>query len=403
MTSTRLRHPPRAKPDTDSVESSRDTDNASAGSEADRMSTKRHRDTERVREEVSTFPGFVPPPPGAPRYVQVSKVLLGCILVPVRFIICVSIALTFCGIAQLLFIGQADSQLRGWRRAFMEPYARLCARVILFFCGYHWIHQTGSLATAESWTDILVFMAQGQGCFGFIAKAPIADAPIVGYAAKALNVVFVTRNCNKSCQTAAEELKTRMLDASLPRVIVFPEGTTTDGTVLLKYRAGAFRAGLPVQPCLIEYPHKWYTQSWDSQRFWQHMFRIMSTPHNKVSLTFMPVYTPSEEEVQDPYLYGDRVRQSMREEWNTVASRPVSLSPLTVKEKMVYTEYREGAFCWEECLERVAAIARGEACKCSDTTTQSPYGKGPPPTLQTDTAAGIDRVAVADTVLEVVE
>lgn len=36
-------------------------------------------------------------------------------------------------------------------------------------------------------------------------------------------------------------------------LVVFPEGTTTNGRFLLHFRIGAFRAGLPVQPVLLSY------------------------------------------------------------------------------------------------------------------------------------------------------
>ena len=36
-------------------------------------------------------------------------------------------------------------------------------------------------------------------------------------------------------------------------IVVFPEGTTTNGTALTTFKSGAFVAGRPVQPILIRY------------------------------------------------------------------------------------------------------------------------------------------------------
>ncbi|GIQ85105.1 hypothetical protein KIPB_006728, partial [Kipferlia bialata] len=258
--------------------------------------------------------------------------------------------------------------LSGWRWVIMEPVARYLSRSILFVCGYHWIRVKGSpappcppyqslppiVANHQSWTDIMVFIS--LGCYGFIAKQSVSKAPLVGYMARVMNVVFVKRDDPNSRGSATAALRERMCSPTLPRVVVFPEGTTTDGSCLLQYRAGAFRAGIPIQPCLIRYPHRWYAQSWDSQPFTSHLIQRLSSLHNQVSVTFMPVYQPSPEEIEQPFLYASNVRDRMRDMWSRVNGRDISLSPLSVKEKLIYQSYREGEYDWEECLRRYAVL-----------------------------------------------
>lgn len=36
-------------------------------------------------------------------------------------------------------------------------------------------------------------------------------------------------------------------------ILLFPEGTTTNGNFLLRFRTGAFIAGVPVQPTIVKY------------------------------------------------------------------------------------------------------------------------------------------------------
>lgn len=36
-------------------------------------------------------------------------------------------------------------------------------------------------------------------------------------------------------------------------ILLFPEGTTTNGDYLLPFRTGAFIAGVPVQPTILKY------------------------------------------------------------------------------------------------------------------------------------------------------
>ena len=38
-----------------------------------------------------------------------------------------------------------------------------------------------------------------------------------------------------------------------PQLLIFSEGTTTNGTHLARFRAGGFRPGVPVQPVTIKY------------------------------------------------------------------------------------------------------------------------------------------------------
>ena len=49
---------------------------------------------------------------------------------------------------------------------------------------------------------------------------------------------------------------------SFPRVLLFPEGTTTNGRFLISFQHGAFIPGYPVQPVVVRYPHVHFDQSW---------------------------------------------------------------------------------------------------------------------------------------------
>lgn len=47
-----------------------------------------------------------------------------------------------------------------------------------------------------------------------------------------------------------------------PRVLLFPEGTTTNGRVIISFQLGAFIPGYPIQPVIVRYPHVHFDQSW---------------------------------------------------------------------------------------------------------------------------------------------
>lgn len=49
---------------------------------------------------------------------------------------------------------------------------------------------------------------------------------------------------------------------TFPRMLLFPEGTTTNGKVLISFQLGAFIPGHPIQPVIVRYPHVHFDQSW---------------------------------------------------------------------------------------------------------------------------------------------
>jgi len=93
----------------------------------------------------------------------------------------------------------------------------------------------------------------------FLAKASLRDLPIYGTILKGIGVEFVERSSPQSRADAVAALVRRATDRSRPPIVVFPEGTTNSGALPFRpFRAGAFRAGVPVRPVAIDYgPDAW--------------------------------------------------------------------------------------------------------------------------------------------------
>lgn len=61
-----------------------------------------------------------------------------------------------------------------------------------------------------------------------------------------------------------------------PRVLLFPEGTTTNGKFLISFQLGAFIPAYPIQPVIVRYPHVHFDQSWyDVPSFFDSFFHRM--------------------------------------------------------------------------------------------------------------------------------
>ena len=109
-----------------------------------------------------------------------------------------------------------------------------------------------------SYADIPVLGALLEG--SFVAKAEVADWPLFGLCARISRTVFVDRNPRLALRQA-DLLRERLTAGD--NLILFPEGTSSDGNFVLPFRSALFGAasvrvgGRPVtvQPVSVAYTH----------------------------------------------------------------------------------------------------------------------------------------------------
>jgi lyso-ornithine lipid O-acyltransferase len=98
-----------------------------------------------------------------------------------------------------------------------------------------------------SWKDIMVLGAVAD--VAYIAKAEVADWPIFGILAKLQKTIFVVREEKRRTGDQVNEIAARMAGGEI--VVLFPEGTTSDGNRLLPIKSslfGAAAAAVPLVP-----------------------------------------------------------------------------------------------------------------------------------------------------------
>jgi 1-acyl-sn-glycerol-3-phosphate acyltransferase len=104
-----------------------------------------------------------------------------------------------------------------------------------------------------SYVDIVVFAAV-HPCV-FVSKAEIASAPVLGWMTTMSGAVYVARGHGGSAMKARKGMQA-VVDAGLP-VVFFPEGTTSNGSGLLKFHSGllaqVLEGGAPITAAHIEY------------------------------------------------------------------------------------------------------------------------------------------------------
>src|ERR1700730_8245652 len=93
-------------------------------------------------------------------------------------------------------------------------------------------------ANHVSWLDILVLFSVEPVCF--LAKREVEAWPVVSAFARLQETVFVDRQRRRTIPAANVAMAQRML-AGRP-VLLFPEGTTSDGSALSKFHTSHFAA-----------------------------------------------------------------------------------------------------------------------------------------------------------------
>jgi lyso-ornithine lipid O-acyltransferase len=111
------------------------------------------------------------------------------------------------------------------------------------------------LANHVSWLDIPVLA--GASGTAFVAKAEVAQTPVIGWLAGLNRTVYVQREARMDVAGQINAVKEALADNWA--VTIFPEGTTTDGRSLLPFKSSMLKIleppppGVMVQPVLIDY------------------------------------------------------------------------------------------------------------------------------------------------------
>lgn len=140
-------------------------------------------------------------------------------------------------------------------------------------------------------------------------------------------------------------------ETTIPPLIVFPEGTTTNGFAMCEFRTGIFTSGLPIRPVAIRFPFRHFNPSWESIYFTEHIIRSMTQIVNWAEILIMPVYIPSPEEINSPKTYASNVQRVISQCLN------LQVLPLTRRHKFVYHDFLLGKLTEQEALDRASIIS----------------------------------------------
>jgi len=158
------------------------------------------------------------------------------------------------------------------------------------------------VANHLSYIDVLVLSAE-MPCF-FVAKMEIGGWPFFGRAARSGGTIFVDRGSAESAKSVAEQMKERLMLSIPVPVLLFPEGTSTDGSGVIRFHSRlidpAASLGVPITAAAIRYtihdgtPERelcWY----GNETFVNHLWKVLGVGGFEAVVQF-----------GEPHVYTDR-------------------------------------------------------------------------------------------------
>lgn len=182
------------------------------------------------------------------------------------------------------------------RLALFHHWSRGAARIV----GLR-IERTGAppdgpfflVANHLSYLDVVVLGASLRATF--VAKADVAGWPLVGWLCGSVGTVFIDRTRKRDLLRVLPILEERLRAGG--GVVVFPEGTTSDGSGVLEFRsplfAAAVRSGLPAHVATLTYetprhaPHPSQAVCWwGDMEFLPHLLGLLRLENSTARLAF---------------------------------------------------------------------------------------------------------------------
>ena len=212
--------------------------------------------------------------------------------------------LTYGGLLVLLLVRLVEWPLCGQARPVTPHITRFVCRTALRILrlpltvhGTPMTHPGAIVANHSSWLDIFVLNAV-QTIY-FVAKAEVADWPMIGWLARATGTVFIARKGTEA-KKQQEIFESRLMAGH--RLLFFPEGTSTDAIRVLPFKSTLFEAffspalerTMHIQPVTVVFhapagEDRRHYGWWGDMDFASHLVKTLATPRQgRVEVIFHP-------------------------------------------------------------------------------------------------------------------
>ena len=212
--------------------------------------------------------------------------------------------LTYGGLALLLLVRLVEWPLCGQSRPVTPQITRFVCRTALRILrlplvvhGQPMSKPGAIVANHSGWLDIFVLNAV-QTVY-FVAKAEVADWPMIGWLARATGTIFIARKGTEA-KKQQDIFESRLMAGH--RLLFFPEGTSTDAIRVLPFKSTLFEAffapalvrSMHIQPVTVVFHapegadprhYGW----WGDMNFASHLLKTLATPRQgRVEVIFHP-------------------------------------------------------------------------------------------------------------------
>jgi 1-acyl-sn-glycerol-3-phosphate acyltransferase len=183
-----------------------------------------------------------------------------------------------------------------WRTRIFRRWSRGVARLLGMRAEVHGTPpRTPFVLVSNHLSYVDVILLGGQLSCVFVAKAEVDRWPLVGALCRSVDTVFIDRKTKRDIPRVTQRLQDILADGR--GVVLFPEGTSTKGEGVLRFRPGllaeAARSGRSVSYASLSYktppgsrPARLAVCWWGDMPFPRHLIRLLGLPGFEASLTF---------------------------------------------------------------------------------------------------------------------
>lgn len=161
--------------------------------------------------------------------------------------------------------------------------------------------------------------------FMAVGKLELLDLPLFGAICKSLQYIAVKRESANSRKEVAREIFRRTNVSTLAEgttskddaaawqtLVIFPEATCTNSRSIIQFKLGAFVPAAPVQPMTLKYPYKHLMLDWvGASTLHGLLLRAMLQVYNSMTVEYLPIHFPTQDEKADIARYAQSVRESI--------------------------------------------------------------------------------------------
>ena len=211
------------------------------------------------------------------------------------------------------------------------------ARLILFCVGFYWIsvkkakianylpdyrtpgNKKASIIVSNhySWLDIYYHIS--KHCPSFLSKDDVIKYPLIGVIAVGLQSLFVNRNSRNDKDAIINTIRERTnlikSGKNYPKILIFPEGTTTNGKYLISFKKGAFMTMNPIKIICMKYHERNFALSYDVIGDFYCLIFPFCLFYNRLTVTEFDVFDPEYLGLRgedDWVVYANKVKEVMR-------------------------------------------------------------------------------------------